>query len=159
LDHLHEDLQPAELRVREGSGGSELSDGQLHCTSPVPRPSPLGCARSGPLLPASAGLSAHLFPPLCLLYLCGLCPCQKKILAREAGVGLFASAEWCSDGLTFEFFGGVGAVGSPSRRPRCLWNYGYEEGVGVLGSLAANCTALPLSLALPLWAAPVPARF
>ena len=31
--------------------------------------------------------------------------------------------------------------------------------MGVLGSLIANCTALPLSLALPLWAAPVPARF
>ena len=31
--------------------------------------------------------------------------------------------------------------------------------MGVLGSLIANCTVLPLSLALPLWAAPVPARF
>ena len=31
--------------------------------------------------------------------------------------------------------------------------------MGVLGSLIANCTVLALSLALPLWAAPVPARF
>ena len=31
--------------------------------------------------------------------------------------------------------------------------------MGVLGSLIANRTVLPLSLALPLWAAPVPARF
>ena len=72
---------------------------------------------SGPLLPASAGPSAHLFPPLCLLYLCGLCPWQKKNpgadAPSEARVGLVASAEWCSDGLTFAFFWGVGAVGSP----------------------------------------------
>ena len=47
------------LLVREGRGGSGLSDSQLHCTSP------LGCAR---LRPASARLSrpasAHLSPPL-----------------------------------------------------------------------------------------------
>ena len=43
---------------------------------------------SGPLLPASAGPSAHLFPPLCLLYLCGLCPWQKKILALTRRVKL-----------------------------------------------------------------------
>ena len=80
LDHLNEDPQPAALWVRSGSGGSGLPDSQLHCTSPVPRPSPLGCTSSGPLLTASAGPSAHLFPSLCLLYLCGLCP-WKKILA------------------------------------------------------------------------------
>ena len=72
---------------------------------------------------------------------------------NEAGMGLFASVEWCSDGLTFAFFW-----------CRCRWftftkthslrHYGYEVEVGVLGSLIANCTVLSLSLALPPWAAP-----
>ena len=43
---------------------------------------------SGPLLPASAGSSAHLFPPFCLLFLCGLCSWPKRILALTRQVKL-----------------------------------------------------------------------
>ena len=160
LVHLHEDPQPAALRVRGGSGGSGLSDSQLHCIFPVPRPSPLGFSPSGPLLTASAGLSAYLSRPLCppqqaslptssrlfcpplftsshlsAFYICAVCVLGKKNpgadAPSEAGAGLFASSEWCSDGLTFAFFGDVGAVGSPSRRPAACgitgtrWKWGF----------------------------------
>ena len=78
-------------------------------------------------LPTSSRLSAF--------YICAVCVLGKKNpgadAPSEAGVGLFASAEWCSDGLTFAFFGGVGAVGSPSRRPAACgitgtrWEWGF----------------------------------
>ena len=71
-------------------------------------------------LPTSSRLSAHLSSPLPA----SLPSISVRFMSlanknpgadapSEAGVGLFASAEWCSDGLTFAFFWGVGAVGSP----------------------------------------------
>ena len=61
MAHLQEDPQPVVLLLREGRGGSGLSDSQLHCTSP------LGCAR---LRPASARLSAF--------YICAVRVLGKK---------------------------------------------------------------------------------
>ena len=134
--------------------------GCSHC------PSPLGCARlrpdsarlSRPLcshLPAS---SAHLSSPLPVSL--PSIPVRFVFLAHTQNPGADAPSEAggravCQCRIVFD-----GSI--LNFWCRCRWltftkthslrNYGYEKGVGVLSSLMANCTALPLSL--PLWSVP-----
>ena len=136
--------------------------GCSHC------PSPLGCARlrpdsarlSRPLcshLPAS---SAHLSSPLPVSL--PSIPVRFVFLAHTQNPGADAPSEaggraLCQCRIVFD--GSILIFWCRCRwltftKTHSLRNYGYEKGVGVLSSLMANCTELPLSLALPLWAVP-----
>ena len=143
--HLHEDPPPAALRVRGGSGGSGLSYSQPHCTSPVPRPSPLGCAR---LRPASARLSRPLCPPLpvslpsIFVRFVSLAKNPGADAPSEAGMGLFASTKWHSTRIFSRAFAREQFCSNADFRPFwcCFWEYHPSGGKAAAKSTIPSTT-------------------